>query len=241
MKSVASVIFLCLFLSSASYAQKRKIQHNPGYDNRPFHLGFSLGFNTLDFRLVPSKYLLFAANTDSVYRLETERTTGINLAMVSDLRMGYHLNLRFQPGLIFGQRNLIYTMRDLSQPDDFVFYTYTMKLSSIHIDMPLSVKIRATRINNYRMYLIGGGAIKYDLETFRVDKENADYTIEQRPLDYYYEFGFGIDWYLVYFKLSTEIKLSFGLRNIIKPNPIEYARAIEELRSRMVIISFHFE
>jgi len=223
-------VFVCLcFAVHISYAQKRKVQYNPGYDKRPFHLGFTLGFNRLDYRILPSKYMLFAANTDSVYRVDPDRTVGINLGIVSDLRMGEHLNLRFLPGMIFGQRNLVYKMRDLTKPDEMSFYQYTMKLSSIHLDAPVSIKFRATRINNYRMYLIAGMALKYDLET------------KQRPLDYYYEFGFGIDWYLVYFKLSTEVKLSFGLRNILIYEPIEYVKVMDEIKSRMLIISFHFE
>ena len=235
-------IFLCLcFTVHISCAQKRKVQYNPGYDKRPFHLGFTLGFNRLDYRILPSKYMLFAANTDSVYRVDPDRTIGINLGIVSDLRMGKHLNLPFSPGMIFGQRNLVYKMRDLTKPDEMVFYQYTMKLSSIHLDAPISIKFRATRINNYRMYLIAGMALKYDLETKRVLKENDDYSIKQRPLDYYYEFGFGIDWYLVYFKLSTEVKLSFGLRNILIYEPIEYVKVMDEIKSRMLIFSFHFE
>ncbi|HPY82432.1 MAG: PorT family protein [Bacteroidales bacterium] len=240
-KHFVFVLLCCCFTTNASYAQKRKIQHNPGYDKRPFHLGFTLGFNRLDYRIFPSKYMLFAHSTDSVYRVDPARTIGINLGIVSDLRMGEHFNLRFLPGMIFGQRNLVYKMRDLSKIDEMVFYQYNMKLSSIHLDAPLSVKFRANRINNYRMYLIAGMALKYDLETKRVLKENTDYSIKQRPLDYYYEFGFGIDWYLVYFKFSTEVKLSFGLRNLLIYDPIEYVRVIDELKSKMLIFSFHFE
>ncbi|MFO7868637.1 MAG: porin family protein [Bacteroidales bacterium] len=242
MKHIITFLIILFCWSHYGFAQKKKVQYNPGYDNKPFHLGFSLGFNKLDYRITPSKHLLFPGTTDSVYRIEPQNTTGIHLAIISDLRMGNHLNLRFLPGLIFGQRNLEYTMRDLSSDNEEMdFYTYKMKLPSIHIDMPISLKIRATRINNYRIYILAGMAMKYDLETKRVEKENTDYTIRQEPLDFYYEFGFGIDWYLVYFKLSTEIKLSFGLNNLLIHEPIEYSAAIEKLKSRMLIFSFHFE
>lgn len=245
MKLLRPALTICVFLvcfSFSGFGQKKKIQYNPGYDNRPFHLGFTLGFNKLDYRITPSKYLLFAGNTDSVYHIDSRSTPGIHLGIVSDLRMGNHFNLRFLPGLIFSQRNLVYKMRDFSSTEEEIsFYTYNMKLPSIHIDAPISVKIRATRINNYRMYLLAGMALKYDLETKRVQKENSDYTIRQEPLDYYYEFGFGVDWYLVYFKLSTEIKFSFGLKDILIQESIEYSRALEKLKSRMVIFSLHFE
>jgi len=205
-------------------------------------MGFTLGFNTLDYRIIPSKSLLFTTTADSVYRIEPNQTVGINLGIVSDLRLGEYFNLRFLPGMIFGQRNLVYTMRDLTtDPNTYSFYTYNMKIPSIYLDAPLSIKYRAKRINNYRPYLLAGYAIKYDLETKRISNDNEGYTIKQLPLDYFYEFGFGIDWYLVYFKLSTELKYSYGTKNILVQENVEYARVIDELKSRMVILSLHFE
>lgn len=210
-------------------------------------MGFTLGFNSLDYRILPSSKLLFTTTADEIYRVESHQTVGINLGIVSDLRCGEYLNIRFLPGMIFGQRNLVYTMRDLTtDPNTYKFYTYPMKIPSIYLDAPLSVKFRANRINNYRPYLIAGYALKYDLETRRVSNNNEGYTIKQIPLDYFYEFGFGIDWYLVYFKLSTELKLSYGTKNILVQEKtdvegIKYSEVIEDLKSRMVILSLHFE
>ena len=234
-----SILFI--LIANYSYGQAKKIQYNPGYDKKPFHMGFTLGFNSLDYRILPTDNLLYLSTADSVYRLEARQTLGINLGIISDLRVGEYLNIRFLPGMIFGQRNLEYTMRDLGYPDEVKFYTYPMKIPSIYLDAPLTFKFRAQRINNYRPYIIGGMALKYDLETKRVARENTAYTIKQDPLDYFYEFGFGIDWYLVYFKLSTEFKYSFGMKNIIINENIEYSKVIDKLRSRMFILSFHFE
>ena len=116
-----------------------------------------------------------------------------------------------------------------------------MKVPSIYIDAPILVKFKGKRINNYRPYLIGGMAVRYDLDTKRIGHNNDDYSINQRPLDYFYEFGFGIDFFLVYFKLATEFKYSFGMKNILVAEPTEYCAVIDALKSRMFILSFHFE
>jgi len=241
LKRLFPIILVLCSLALTSYGQKKRVQYNPSYDKRPFHLGFALGFNSLDYRITPAKYLLYSYEDDTVYRVEPISTIGINLAIISDLRMGEHMNLRFQPGLIFGQRNLLYTERDWNKPDELAFKEYEMRLSTIYLDAPVNIKFRAKRINNYRPYVLAGMAVKYDLETKRVARENDGPAIQQIPLDYFYEFGFGIDFYLVYFKLGTELKLSYGLKNILVNEPYQHSSVIEKLRSRMVILALHFE
>lgn len=240
-KLIISILFV--FVTVTSWGQAKKIQHNPGYDTRLFHMGFTIGFNSLDYRILPAYKLLYQSTADSVYRVECYQTMGINLGIITDLRLHNNLSLRFIPGLIFGQRNLVYTMRNLeTEPDVYNFYEYIMKIPSIYLDAPLTIKFSANRINNYRPYIIAGVALKYDVETKRVIRQKKDgYTIEQIPLDYFYEFGFGIDWYMVYFKLCTELKISYGTKNILIHENIEYSKVIEELRSRMFVLSLHFE
>lgn len=234
-------IILCIAITKLSFGQQKKIQYNPGFDKQLFHMGFTLGFNSLDYRISPSYTLLYQSTADTIYRIETQQTLGVNLGIVSDLRIFEYLNVRFLPGMIFGQRNLEYKLRNFAYPDEMKFYTYSMKIPSIYLDAPITFKYRSQRVNNYRPYIIGGVALKYDLETKRVGRNNSGYTIQQNPLDYYYEFGFGIDWYLVYFKLSTEFKYSFGTKDIIVKENIQYSTVIDKLRSRMFILSFHFE
>jgi hypothetical protein len=61
----------------------------------------------------------------------------------------------------------------------------------------------------------------------------------------YYEFGAGMDFYLTYFKLSVELKLSTGLRDVIVnevvPQHPEFKNAIEKMKSQIWVLSFHFE
>jgi hypothetical protein len=70
------------------------------------------------------------------------------------------------------------------------------------------------------------------------------------PLDVYAEIGFGMDFYLTFFKFAMEIKYSFGLSDILLRSdrkgelPAEYERYtsyIDKINSHMVILLFHFE
>jgi hypothetical protein len=57
--------------------------------------------------------------------------------------------------------------------------------------------------------------------------------------------GAGLDFYLTYFKLSIELKMSTGLSNILvneaAPGHPEYYNAIEKIKSQIWILAFHFE
>lgn len=216
--------------------------YNQEYDKKWFHLGFTLGVNQMTYRIFPDSTLLVTGLADSVYNVESHGTIGINLGVISELRLGNYFALRFLPGLQFGQRNLVYQLRKPGSPRfDPTFNEYTMKVSSIYIDAPLLLKFKGKRINNYRPYLIGGAALRYDLDTRRIGRDNDDYSINQNPLDFFYEFGFGVDFFLVYFKFAAEFKYSFGMRNILREEPTEYCTTIDALKSRMFILSFHFE
>jgi len=81
--------------------QKQKPKNESWYDEKPLHFGFSLGFNTMDFNITPSqKYL----QLNSLYPEVSKLNPGINIQIVTDLRPANHLDIRFLPGVAFGQR-----------------------------------------------------------------------------------------------------------------------------------------
>jgi hypothetical protein len=57
--------------------------------------------------------------------------------------------------------------------------------------------------------------------------------------------GAGLDFYLTFFKLSVELKMSNGFRNIIVDDVAaghqELKNAIDKMKSQIWIIAFHFE
>jgi len=57
--------------------------------------------------------------------------------------------------------------------------------------------------------------------------------------------GAGLDFYLTYFKLSVELKLSNGIGNVLvqaaAPGHPQYYNAIEKIKSQIWVLAFHFE
>ena len=75
--------------------------------------------------------------------------------------------------------------------------------------------------------------------------EEKDIYIRLKPFDYYWELGFGVDSYLQYFKLSTELKLSIGFSDVLvhdyNTSHPQFVSSIDQLLSRIIMLSFHFE
>ena len=222
-----------LFAPSA-YGQKQKPKNKSWYDDKLFHFGFSLGFNTMDFRITPSQSYM---NVDSLYPEVSRLNPGINIQIVTDLHPANHWDFRFLPGVSFGQRNIRYYR-------DGVTYNTQQRIESSFVEFPFLVKYKGDRLNNVRPYVVSGLNFRYDLAAKKeYDEEKPVYVRLKKP-DLYYEVGAGLDFYLVYFKLSVELKMSSGIFDVrVTDPPVDprFMNAIDKMRSQMWIIAFHFE
>ena len=93
--------------------------------------------------------------------------------------------------------------------------------------------------------MVGGFKYSIDLAS-QAHVDNSvnppqDIVIKLKKHSYSYEAGFGADFFLKYFKFSTEIKLSMGLNNIFINDQTIFAKPIESLRSKIILVSFTFE
>jgi hypothetical protein len=166
---------------------------------------------------------------------------GINIQIVTDFKPNKYLDIRFLPGVSFGQRNVIY-YKNRS------IYNNQQKLESSYLEFPLVLKYKGDRLNNVRPYVLTGLNYRYDLagkKEYSQDPNDPPEYIRLKRSDLHYELGTGLDFYLPYFKLSIEIKMSNGLTNLIVNEPApgnpEFRNAIEKMKSQLWIVSFHFE
>jgi hypothetical protein len=215
--------------------QKQKPKNESWYDEKIIHFGFSLGFNAMDFKITPSQQYL---DSTSLYPEVSKLNPGINIQIVTDLRPAKYLDIRFLPGVSFGQRNIRYYK-------DQVLYNDQQRLESSFLEFPFLLKLKGDRLNNVRPYVIGGFNYRYDLAAKKdFDEEKPVYIRIKKP-DLYYELGGGLDFYLPYFKLSVELKMSTGLTDVlvreVNPKHPEYVNAIEKMKSQIWVLSFHFE
>lgn len=216
-------------------AQSRKVLNLPNYDKQTIHFGFLLGVNTLTF--VP-KTIGDLRDVDSVMIISPQSGTGFNLGIVSNLHLGDNFDLRFLPTLTFGERSLNY---NIAMPSIDSSFTRQKRVESTLLEFPLLLKFKSARLNNGRAYVIGGVKSVIDLASQDKVDDQGERILKLKRNDLYYEIGFGLDFYSQYFKFTPEIKMSYGLSNLLVQENNIYTAGLNALQSKAFYLSFTFE
>ena len=228
-------LLVFVFAGGNAVAQQRQVVKNlPKYDHQPVHFGFVLGMNSSGFRteFIPDYHIL-----DTIYTITPSSVAGLNLGIISNIRIGNHFDLRFIPSLSFAQRNLEYFF--LYAPGNGE--TNLKKVESTYLEFPVDLKFKSARINNYRIYVLAG--MKYSIDMVSQAKvTNTDKElVKLKRHDYGYEIGIGFDFYMTYFKFSPEIKMYRGLPNLLVKDGTRFSNPLDGLYSRVFVLSFTFE
>ena len=229
------IILLVLLAINASYGQRNKKPQNLArYDFQKLHFGFTLGMNELNFNIQKNSNTI---TNDTLLSLLSRSQKGFNLGIVSNLRLGKYTDLRFIPTLVFGERHLYYGFIDNNQEND----NKIKRIESTLIDFPVCIKYKSARYNNFRTYVLAG--IKYSLDIASQDEINDDgqEIVKLKKNDLMGEVGFGLDCYLQYFKFSPQIKLSYGILNLLSKDETIYTKSINRLSTNGWMLSFTFE
>ncbi len=230
------VLLLLLLCMGEAFAQKQRVLNLPNFDKKTMHYGFSLQVNSAGFI---TRFNSTLATNDSLFAIRSESQPGFCIGLIANYSFLEYLDVRFIPAISFVSRKLVYTINtkqygplDVEKP-----------LESTFLEFPLLLKYKSARLNNIRFYLVGG--MKYVLDMSST-KDLAPGSIDNvivkiRKNDFMYEVGLGMDFYLEYFKLSPELKYSFGMRDLLVRDGSIYTSAIDRLTSRLFYLSLTFE
>jgi hypothetical protein len=224
----------------------------PNFDKARYNFGFYIGGNQMLFTVKPVQnyqYITYHGRQISDLPADSARILGINgssglgfnVGLVSLLRFGQYFELRFVPGLQFGERNLKYSvlcyLNGVASEE-----TVYKKVVSSYINVPFHLRYKAVRIHNFRPYIFMGPAFKWDLSSLRKQDDNVqNIRLKMSKGDVTFDVGVGFDIYTNWFKFGFQIEMSYGIQNIlVKQNNI-YASSIEPLYSKIFQINFTFE
>jgi hypothetical protein len=228
-------LVLCLLCSVLTvFSQLREGLHLPDHDLKPYHFGINLGYNKSHFLFTHHPYFL---QRDTIMDVESVNSAGINLAWLVNLRMSDHFDLRLHPlDLTFSEKVFQYS-ENYTGDTTFV----EKKVSSITLSFPVHVKFSSDRINNFKVYTIGGVKFDYDL-TSNAGAKNAQDLIKLKKSDMSVEVGLGFHFYFPVFVLTPEIKLSSGLINLhSRDENLRYSNVIDKIKSKMITFSLTVE
>ncbi len=224
------ILFFTLQITAQSKGifSKDPIINLENFDKQIVYFGYYLGFNSYDFKInyiEPGKDIL------------VNKTTGFNVGVVADLKLQEYINLRFEPGLYYTERDLVYSgftkKLDAERP-----------VKSTYIHFPLLLKFSSKRIGNIRPYLLGGVSATLNLgSNSKAIDDNLQQRFRVKPWTRNYELGFGIDLYTEYFKFSPSIRGVFGLSDeLIRDNDPNspWTGNIDALKTRAIFINFTF-
>lgn len=231
------ILVVAVFAVTASVNAQFGVPNLLKYDKRPFHFGFTLGYNQFDYMISAKPDL---AEYDSLMMINTHSMSGFSLGIVTNVRLGKYFDLRFIPGLSFGDRYINYTIRYASGAE----IVTSKNVESVYLDIPILIKYKSSRmLNNVRAYVLAGGQYTFDMISAKKKKAptGGDIVLKLNPHDVQAQVGVGFDFYCTYFKFSTELKMSFGFMNMLVAEDNMYATSVTSLKAKNLQISFIFE
>lgn len=244
LKYILLIVFLSAF-SLTSTAQV-KVKNLPYFDYEKFNWGYFLGASMMDYKFTGNNDILSPVNIDTL-GIEVKSGIGFNAGLILNFRLNEYFYLRFEPGVNYTSRSI-----DLKYAENIVggLDAGTIrKIQNAYVDIPVYLKYSGKRRRNFNPYLIAGPKFSYDMlskaESF---KDNTNGEFRTKPFNIFIDFGIGIDWYLPYFRWTTELKASFAMldelvRDGSPPGSIisGYTDPISKMNSRGLFLVMKFE
>ena len=233
------ILFISIFLLSAEgHAQlftKKKVINNENFDKPQLSWGYFLGINNYDYNFD------YISNT---YDIQTEKTFGFNVGLIGNFRISDFFDIRFEPGLVMSNRNLIFNPVQFGDID-FNQNLHFREIKSTYVHFPILLKISSKRVNNFKPFLLAGvsTAINLSSKENNVD-DNSLGQFRTKKNVFFYELGFGIDLYLEWFKFSPSIRGVFALsdEHIDDNDPLSpWTSNIDFMKTSGILINFTFQ
>lgn len=234
MKKILAILLLAFSLQGNAQFGKGLFSSDPiinleNWDKQRVYWGYFLGFNSYDF-----KFDYKNVGQD----IQVKGTTGFNVGLIGNLRLHEYIDLRFEPGLYYTQRDLYFP--GFADQEDAL-----REVKSTYIHFPLLLKFSALRTGNIRPFLVGGVSTSLNLgSNSKAKDDNLNERFRMKQWTNNYELGFGVDLYLEYFKFSPSIRGVFGLNDEIirdeDPNS-PWTGNVGTMKTRGVFVNFTFQ
>ena len=229
------ILFFCVLCCGNLSAQSQKVQYQPYGDHKLYHFGISVGMHFQDL-IVTNAGLPDPDTGETWFAVLPDYQPGFSVGLLGDLYLNPFMNLRFTPMLHFGDKQFEFINQENNN-------RYTTTIRSNYLAMPLDIKFRSVRINNYRPYFLTGAYASIDLG------RKLDEAVYMKMFDYGLTLGIGCDFYLPIIKVVPELRFSFGLIDTVQHERTDltrndlrkYSDAISRGLTRMISLTFNFE
>lgn len=242
-------------LANAQFRTRDRMDKLEGFDEQKFSWGFFLGGSRLDYHTVLNARYGMNGDQNAVH---VKEGYGFGAGLIGKMRINDYFDLRIEPGLQFGQREIrydtqrndIYSAGSLTNPP---FTPIALKekdkvrnVKSTLLDIPVMIELHGDRWYNSRPYVAGGLNYIVNLQSNSSSTDdNLQGVFRSTTHNFAYSFEAGIQLYFSKFKLTPAIRGTFFMNNeVVKDNPTTapyWTAATTSLQTRAVFFVLKFE
>lgn len=260
-----SLILLFFIISATSFAQN----WGGGIDDEDWSFGFNFQYISAEYKILkkpnwrspfyevpnaldpsydPNSGIPITSNLNAI---SSQPSQGFGLGFVMNRMISDNFDIRATPSLIFSDRVVTYEYEpmepiDVGNGQTKNFQTVVdRKVQATMFEFPLGIKVKSNRLNNFRVYWLGGAKYSIDIaskkKTFDEGETAVNKFLKNKRNYLSYETGIGFDIYFEYFKMSPEIKLSYSANDLLQHDNTIYANPIDKLKLRQLTFSLIFQ
>ncbi|MEA1847890.1 porin family protein [Chryseobacterium sp. MHB01] len=242
-------------LANAQFRTRNRMDKLEDFDEQKFSWGFYLNGNRLDYRIVLNPRYGSSNNQNLV---TSKESYSFGAGLIAKWRLNDYLDLRLEPGLQFGQRQLTFNTQSNDQyaagtltNDPFIPIPLAEKdrvreVKTTLVDVPVLLEFHGQRWYNSRPYVAAGVNYIVNLQS---NSDSTDDNLQQVFRSTTHNFAWsaemGIQFYFNKFKLTPAIRGTFIMNNeIVADNattPPYWTAAMSTLQTRAVFFVLKFE
>ncbi|GAA5090574.1 hypothetical protein GCM10023210_16850 [Chryseobacterium ginsengisoli] len=242
-------------LANAQFRTRNRMDKLEDFDEQKFSWGFYLNGNRLDYRIVLNPRYGMNNNQNLV---TSKESYSFGAGLIAKWRLNDFLDLRLEPGLQFGQRQLTFNTQSNDQyaagtltNDAFIPMPLTEKdrvreIKTTLVDVPVLLEFHGNRWYNSRPYVAAGVNYIVNLQS---NSDSTDDNMQQVFRSTTHNFAWsaemGIQFYFNKFKLTPAVRGTFIMNNeIVADNattPPYWTSAMSTLQTRAIFFVLKFE
>jgi hypothetical protein len=260
-----SLILSLFIISTTTFAQN----WGGGIDDEDWSFGFNFQYISAEYKILKkqnwrSPFYEMPNSLDPSYdpnsgipvtstlnSISSPPSQGFGLGFVMNRMISDNFDIRATPSLIFSDRIVTYEYEPMApinvgngQTKNFQTVV-ERKVQATMFEFPLGLKVKSNRMNNFRVYWLGGAKYSIDIaskkKTFDEGETAVNKFLKNQRNYLSYETGIGFDIYFEYFKMSPEIKLSYSTNDLLQHDNTVYANPIDKLKLRQLTFSLIFQ
>ena len=253
--NLLTAIFVVSSLNAQLFRTKDRMDNLEGFDNQKFSYGFFLAGNNYDYKMVLNPMFGMDGQKNLV---QSKSSYSFGAGLIGKLRLNDHFDLRFEPGLQFVERELMFNTQSNDQyaggtnsNPPFIPRTLTdadklRTVKSTYVDLPLLIEVHGDRWYNSRPYAAAGVNWMMNLQSnSKAADDNSQGLFRTTASNFGWSAELGIQFYFSRFKLTPGFRGTFMINDeMVADNPDtppNWTSAISSAKTRALMFVLKFE